>query len=199
MGAPRARRYIQPVHPNWFIGLRVLGGDFLSRLAAPEQVRLFAADDLHITVAFLGNVSEQRARDCFACAHDFPLSALTTQLGAVVPLGPRRRPSAFSALPLDFRGAIESAMELSGAALCDQAGVPRQTRPALAHVTLARASRRATPEQVAAASAWASALDLSAAPVRIESIALYTWSLDRTRALFRIVAETSRSGALNPA
>lgn len=178
-----------PAHANWFIGLRVLGGEFLAGQLAPAQVRLFAPEDLHITLAFLGKVDAQRARESFAHAERLALAPLSTTLGEVVPLGARHRPSAFSALPILHRAEIELAMSSVRDLMCDAAGATRETRPALAHVTLARPSRRATPAQVASGQSWASELTRGAPRVRIESVALYTWSADRARSLFQIVAE----------
>jgi RNA 2',3'-cyclic 3'-phosphodiesterase len=177
------------VQANWFIALRVLGGEFLAGVAAPAQVRVFAPEDLHITLAFLGKVGEERALQSFAHATAVPLAALSTSLGEVVALGSRRRPSAFSALPIAQRGQIEAAMSAVRDVLCDAAGAARETRPALAHVTLARPSRRATSAEIAVAKTWAADLTRAAPRVRIASVALYTWSEDRARKLFRIVAE----------
>lgn len=174
---------------NWFVGLRVLGGEFLATLSPPPAVRLFAPSDLHVTVAFLGAVGEERARAGFALSTGLPLSPLDSELGAVVALGGRRRPSAFSALPLGHRAQIERAMSDVRDRVCDAAGARRETRAALAHVTLARPTRGASDAEVAAAKSWATALALGAPRVRIESVALYTWSDDRARSLFRIVAE----------
>jgi 2'-5' RNA ligase len=181
--------YTWCVQGNWFIGLRVLGGEFLATLAPPPAVRLFAPADLHITLAFLGPVGEERARRSFEHAADVSLTALDSELGALVALGARRRPSAFSALPLSHRPRIEAAMTALRDLMCDAAGARRETRPALAHVTLARPTRRASDAEVADAKAWAEQLELGTPPVRIESVALYTWSDERARSLFRIVAE----------
>ena len=90
---------------NWFIALPVPSGAWLEALTPPPAVRLFTRHDLHLTVAFLGAVSEARALAAFACAAELPLAPLEISLAQVVPLGARRRPSAFSAL-LD-RGRVE--------------------------------------------------------------------------------------------
>jgi 2'-5' RNA ligase len=180
---------------NWFVALRVLGADFLARLVPPPQVRLFSADDLHITLAFLGKVSEQSALFSFGHAIELPLAALSTELGSVVALGARRRPSAFSALPVSQRSEIEAVMTAVRDSLCDAAGAARESRPALAHVTFARPSRRASAQEVEVARVWATGLDLGQPRVRIESVALYSWASDRTRTLFRIVAEQPLAGA----
>src|SRR6185436_3652410 len=52
---------------NWFIGLPIPAGAWLEALpAVPEGCRLFDAGDLHLTVAFLGHVSEDAARAAWA-------------------------------------------------------------------------------------------------------------------------------------
>lgn len=174
---------------NWFVGLPVRGGEFVSALSPPPQVRLFAPDDLHLTLAFLGRVGEERAQLAFQHTAGIALHALTTPLGEVVALGARRRPSAFSALPLTGRPEIEACVTALRDGICDAAQAPRETRPALAHVTFARPTRRATPAEVRAATAWATGLDLGRPRVRIESVALYTWAQDRAHRLFAIRQE----------
>jgi RNA 2',3'-cyclic 3'-phosphodiesterase len=174
---------------NWFVGLSVRGGEFLAGLSPPAEVRLFGPADLHITLAFLGRVGELRARAAFAQVAALVLPARETELGEVVALGARRRPSAFAALPSRGRREIEAAMTAVRDPVCDAAEVARETRPALAHVTFARPTRRATPTQVQAAATWATALDLGRPRVRIESVALFTWAADRARGLFAIREE----------
>ncbi|HEX6242467.1 MAG TPA: hypothetical protein VFZ61_16255 [Polyangiales bacterium] len=174
---------------NWFVGLSVRGGEFLAALEPPPQVRLFAPGDLHVTLAFLGRVDQARATAAFAHTAGIALKALGTTLGAVRALGSPRRPSAFSALPLAGRREIEACMALLRDPICDAAGAPRETRPALAHVTFARPTRRATLAEVQAAAAWATALDLGQPEVQIESVALYTWAEERARGLFEVREE----------
>jgi hypothetical protein len=50
-------------------------------------------------------------------------------------------------------------------------------------------SRRAARAEAERALAWALALDLGAPSCRLDRIALYTWSEDRSQSLFRIVRE----------
>jgi 2'-5' RNA ligase len=192
--APRALHCTAVEQANWFVGLSVRGGDFVSVLSPPAEVRLFAPGDLHITLAFLGRVGEARARTAFAQVAAITLPVLETELGDVVALGAKRRPSAFSALPCAGRSEIESAMEALRDAVCDAAEVARETRPALAHVTFARPTRRATLAQVQQAVAWATALDLGRPRVRIETVALYTWAADRAHGLFAIREERALAG-----
>jgi 2'-5' RNA ligase len=174
------------VEPNWFIALPVPAGRFLSELAPPAAVRLFAPEDLHITVAFLGRVTPERAALAFDAAHAFALKSCEISLADVVALGNPDRPSAFSALLGDGREAVEDAIAATRHVLLSAAGAPPDLRPPLAHVTLARPQRRASPAQVADALSWARALDLQEPRCILAQLALFTWSGDRTTNLFQI-------------
>ena len=180
---------------NWFIALPVPSGPWFDVMQPPDGVRLFGASDLHLTVAFLGAVTEAQAHAAFEHAPGFPLHALRVTLGAVECLGSKRRPSAFSALLLEGRVAVEAAMGATRTQMWDAAGARHDSRPPLAHVTLARPSRRATAVEVRSAASWASALRLGAPSVLLDSIALYTWSEDRTLTLFRRVASLPLTAA----
>ncbi|HET8933009.1 MAG TPA: hypothetical protein VFN67_06210 [Polyangiales bacterium] len=173
---------------NWFIALPVSAGPWFDALQPPDGVRLFGASDLHLTVAFLGAVSEAQAHAAFEHAQRFPLRSLRVRLGPVECLGSKRRPSAFSALLLDGRAEVEAAMGATRTQMWDAAGARHDARQPLAHVTLARPSRRATTDDVDRAARWANALDLGAPSTELVSIALYTWSEDRKLTLFRTVA-----------
>ncbi len=174
---------------NWFIALPVASGDWLQRLQpAPLGVRVFAPEDLHLTVAFLGPVDEERAHRAWD-ALEWPLSRIEISLGEVVPLGPAARPSALSALLHHGREEVESAVAAVRDTLLDRAGVPRDVRPPLAHVTVARPQRAAASNERRDAITWAASLDLGEPTTMLSRIALYTWSHDRSKSLFRIVAE----------
>ena len=185
---------------NWFIGLPVAAGPWLSRLEPPAGlcVRLFAPSDLHLTVAFLGAVSREAAHAAFAQVGSFALAPCEVRLGPLVPLGRPARASAFSALLSEGREVVEQAISDARAAMFAAAGARPDTRPALAHLTLARPQRRASDLEVRAATEWARGVDLGAPMVRLDRIALYTWGADRARQLFRIeLAQALPSGAVS--
>jgi 2'-5' RNA ligase len=173
---------------NWFIALPVAAGSWFDALSAPAGTRLFAARDLHLTVAFLGGATPERAHHAFSGAAQFPLPALEIGLASVVALGSPRRPSAFSSLLSLGREQVEAAIASTRDAFCDAAGARRDARPPLAHVTLARPLRSATPAQVRAARTWAAGLDLHHVRAHITEVALFTWSSDRARSLFQVEA-----------
>lgn len=173
---------------NWFIGLPA-PLSFADALHPPPGVRLVTSEDLHLTLTFLGPVDSVRALSAFEAARCFRLPATDISLSHVVGLGPRKRPSAFSALLDQGRADVEQAMFEARDALFDAACVPRDPRPPLAHLTLARPRRSASVEERTLAQAWAEGLDLHSFRTRLTRLALYTWSADRTTTQFRIERE----------
>ena len=172
---------------NWFIALSDSGHEWLRRVPAPGAgVRSFVSDDLHMTVAFLGAVTAEKAHDCFEAARAIPLKALDAKLGEVQPMGHPRHASALSAL-LDVDDAASRELGDARDLLLARAGARTDTRPLLPHVTLARITRGASSDERRRALAWASALDLGRSRVRLTRLALYTRSADRATRLFDIV------------
>ena len=178
---------------NWFIGLPVTPGAWFERVGEPPPgVTRFHPGDLHLTIAFLGAVPEEAARAGWA-ALAWNLPACDVVLGPVVPMGSSRRPSAFSALLEDGRAAVEAAMGASRGACFAAAGARPEERAPKAHLTVARPSRKASDRERRAGEAWATTLDLGRPTVRLDRVALFTWSEDRHAApggpQFRIVEE----------
>jgi 2'-5' RNA ligase len=164
---------------NWFIGLPVAPGAWFGRVGAPPPgVTLFHPEDLHLTIAFLGAVTEDAARAGWAAlVWDRP--RLEVVLGAVVPMGSSRRPSAFSALLDQGRPEVEEAMGRSRGACFTAAGARPEERAPKAHVTVARPSRKATDRERRAGEVWAAGLDLGRPTVTLDRVALFTWSETR--------------------
>lgn len=181
-----------PFVPNWFVGIPVPAGTWFERLVTtpPEAVRRFHPEDLHMTVAFLGGVSEEQARAGWEALR-WSLEPLTVTLGHVVPMGNPRRFSALSVELVDGREQVERAIAACRDAVCDAAGVAREKRPAKAHITVARPNRRATDAQREAALRWAKRLQLAGQTTPLDAVALYTWADDRRERQFKIVAQRS--------
>jgi 2'-5' RNA ligase len=173
---------------NWFIGLPVraeqLPADVFDSL--PAGLRRLAAEDLHITLAFLGGVDEAAARAAWARANVAagPLKATVGSPGA---LGRPERPSAFG---LDLARGGETV-----AALIEQwrdplraaAGLAAENRAARPHVTLARPPRRGGDAIRRRGERWVATYSPEAAELDLDTLALYTWSRERPRRQFRMV------------
>lgn len=183
--------------PSSFVGFVIDEASFFTAVTStlPSRVRALHREDLHLTLAFLSGIDPERARRAFDVVSAQPLTSISIGLGAVVPMGPPDRWTALSALLDDGREAATEAM----AAVCDRArdaaGVPRETRPPVPHVTLARLHAKATTEERAAAVAWASGLALDA-KLTLRAIALYTGRTVRApgQPAYEIVARRSLEG-----
>ncbi len=163
--------------PNFFVGLAVEAGPwFLGLPDAPPGVRAMGPGDLHITVAFLGPVDEDRARAAFK-THPVPRVPPAVTLSRLVALGA----NAMSLL-LDPEGPAHPVAQAIAAVrddLCDAASARREARPPRPHVTIARGPRAPAP----AVDAWRAAHEhtLVGTQVALRSAALFTWSDQRDR------------------
>jgi 2'-5' RNA ligase len=179
------------IMPNWFVAFPVSGVSWFSRLPPPPVgTRVLAAADLHLTVAFLGDVGEARARAAFHGLAPAAIQSFEILMGPVVPMGNPRRPSALSALVERAGTEGRSVAEILTAprdAILEAAALPIETRAMKPHVTLARLRRRAGVEERQRALTWAAACDLASTRVELDRIGLYTAARDRTERAYDIV------------
>lgn len=149
-----------------------------------------------MTIAFLGACGEAAARAALLALDTYlqhaPVRPLEVSLGRIVPMGRSlRRYTALSALL--SRGEQEARhclSELDGT-LTAAANREPPRRAATPHVTLVRPPRRASEGDLERGLAWANPLDLRSVRLRLDRIALYTWSSRRPGPLYDIVAERS--------
>jgi RNA 2',3'-cyclic 3'-phosphodiesterase len=155
--------------------------------APPSGIRLFDPSDVHLTIAFFGAVGHERALQGWH-ALDWPLGAVEIELGEIVPMG---NPKRYSALSFSLRQggeAIEAAIGGVRGVVLAAAGAPAEHRAPKAHITVARPARSASGETRSAGIAWARSVNLAGTKLVLATPALYGWSLDRQRSLFRIIA-----------
>lgn len=177
--------------PNWFLAFPISAPWIVDLPPLPPRFRRFDPSDVHLTLSFLGACGESAATAAFTTVRQAlaqqPIPPLTVTLARVVPMGPKSQYTALSALLDQGRDAVVNVMQQLRDAPADAAGIRRDARPPLPHVTLGRPQRRATDDDRAAGLAWADALRLPQTPHVLDRLALYTWNTERRQALFRIV------------
>jgi RNA 2',3'-cyclic 3'-phosphodiesterase len=179
------------VLPNWFLAFPVSAPWLVDLPPLPPRFRRFQPSDVHLTLLFLGGCGEAAALSALAAIRvvlaTHRVSPMTVTLSHVVPMGPKREYTALSALLDQGQATVVESMKQLRDAPADAAGIRRDKRPPIPHVTLGRPQRRATEEDRAAGLAWADAVKLPQAPHTLDRVALYTWHNERRDALFRIV------------
>jgi 2'-5' RNA ligase len=150
---------------------------------APEE-------NLHLTLRFIGEVDEPAFADIGEALGDVDAPAFTLQLAGVGQFGDRRRAHALWAgvkpsEPLALlRGRVEGALS--------RAGVPRDDRKYLPHVTLARL------KDVKADRVGGFLMEhglFESQPFTVSSFALFSSQLRHTNALYQAEAEYPLAGA----
>jgi 2'-5' RNA ligase len=190
--------------PNFFFAFPV-DGSFLRQLPPPPPfIRLFQAEDAHLTLSFLGRCGEAAAERALV-ALDQALgerrpTSIDVSLGSVVPMGSPRAYSALSALLERGRDPTTALIASLRDAVSEAALDRREARPPKPHVTIARPRQNATDAARRAGLAWAAGLDLRGVKAQLSHIALYTWSEgNRRERLFRIVAQRPLANGSPPA
>jgi len=185
------------MRPNWFIALKVDPSDWYAELiaeGAPRRVRTFAPEDLHSTIAFLGGVDEDIARAAWTRAAEDPPAAATVRFRAIEPFGNPRRPSALSITLGEGGEPIVDYMRTHTNDILEAAGRGPERREPRPHITIARPHRKARNKERRRAVEWAQGLPLDTAREhRIDRMALYTWSDDRSKRKFKTVEELELS------
>ena len=181
------------MRPNWFLALPVPAHPWYAERVPdpPAGLRRFVAEDLHLTVAFLGACGEEAARRAWARVGEWQQAPAPIVLGPVAPMGRPQRYSALSILSARGGAPLEAEIERLREPWLVAAGARPEHRPPRAHVTIARPGRRASDVERAAGLAWAAQLDLSGVELRLDSLALYSWAEDRRERLFRVVQRRS--------
>lgn len=203
-----------PIQANWFIGFPVAATPWLADLEpAPRGARIFAVEDVHLTLVFLGAVGRDAAMRAWEAANRLESRTWSMSPGPLAPFGARRkakptqrmtnpsRPSAWSVEPSPRLPELEAFMGAHRDRLFEAASVAeaaRDRRPPRPHATLARPMRSAGPAEHQALRAWAERQRIAAVPVVIGRLALYTWAEHRSgprrvgsgrERLFQVIAE----------
>jgi RNA 2',3'-cyclic 3'-phosphodiesterase len=144
--------------------------------AAPD-FRWTPKENLHLTIRFVGNVERGLVESVADALAQRPLTAFDMELGDVGTFG---RGRATRVVWLGLRAGTEAAAALAAHAEeeCARAGLPTESRPYQAHLTLARARSRGgarLPELPAVT---------RMEPWRADQLVLYSSRLARTGAIY---------------
>ncbi|MBX3225874.1 MAG: hypothetical protein KIT84_30145 [Labilithrix sp.] len=186
---------------SFFIAFSTDGGDWFERLDPPAGARKETVPNLHLTLAFLGRIPEDLARAAFERVRAWPPFTWAGTVGPIIPLGPPHKPSVLAATIADNRAPLAAFMTAHRDELTDAVGAPREQKPALPHVTVARFHWKTTPAERAAGVAWGRATDLHAPPISLGELALYGPAPEPRVPRYRIFARTAaplgvRAGSL---
>ncbi len=190
------------MRPNWFIALPVPAARWFTERVAqhpPPSVRLFHPEDVHLTVAFLGGVTEEAARHAWQRADLWRQGSVRATFGEVIGMGAPAHFTALSALLERGRAEVEEGLRACRDPMLNAAGAPPERRAINAHVTIARPRRDARPHERGAALAWAMHLTLRGVEVELSEMALYTWIAERRDRQFQAVERRPLGAAVRPA
>lgn len=157
------------------------------RAEAPEALRWFHRDDLHLTLSFLGPEDPERLPAIHQVLAQIPRGTFEITLG---PLRLLPRTNRFSALSFEIAGGREAVADLIATwrnPLLAAAGRPPDERPPFPHLTIARPARNHPAFRPARIRRWARSLPATAQPLAVLEPLLFGWSPDRPRRQFRVI------------
>lgn len=164
--------------PKSFVGLVASVPIALKLSPPPDPFSLLHADDLHMTIAFLGVVPQQMALLGLRAAHEklkiaWP-SGLVVEFDTVGPMTPDPR-GRFRALAARVRSDFRLVPYLKPAREATQAaaGAKKDSLGDDPHVTVARSEAMLDDQLRRAATEWAARQNIAAQFVRLDGVALF--------------------------
>jgi 2'-5' RNA ligase len=161
--------------PNRFLALPVdATGWFPEALGeVPYALRLLHPRDLHLTLAFLGPVTEAEAVRAWEAACSTAPGVMSLQPGALEAMGPPHRWSALAAAADTEDGRVAAWAREHRGEVQRRAGATVESRPPRPHVTLGRLHGRGR-EAREEVLAWAEAVDLTELRWTVDRLVLMT-------------------------
>ncbi len=179
--------------PNWFVAWPVCDAEeWLAGLEkqAPGGLNFQHASDLHVTLAFLGRYEPALLPKISALLRALPLGGASVGLNQFVALPQPRRFSSLAFVLGPGWQDIEKQIAKWRDRICREAGAKLETRPALPHITVARADRRIGDEDRDAALEWLLQLPAQTGiRLQLARPRIYTWAGRDESARYRLLDE----------
>lgn len=150
----------------------------LSAMEGVAGARWQDADNLHITLRFIGEVDRHVFADIVTALEGVPIRPFPLALSGVGHFESKRRPKAIWAgtTPSPALAELQYSVEMA----CRRAALPAETRKFVPHVTLARLNSGSAP-----IGDWLAAQgDLALGPWQVDSFALYESNLTPNGAIY---------------
>lgn len=178
-------------HQNWFVGLPVQDTGWFAGVVgeSPHGLRIFNANDLHLTVAFLGQCNFQYTDDIKKIIDTISFTPFTITFDQLTTFPPERRPTVVSFTLREGYDETCGLIRRWREPLLTAGHARPDTREPLPHVTVARIHRDAGYREIEDISAWAFSRTVPPVSVAIDRVALYTWADDRRERQFKVIHE----------
>lgn len=180
---------------NWFVAIPVAADAWLKPLIAglPATCRPFDSSDIHLTIAFLGALPAPRLAAVQTQLCNIQAAAIAATFGAFMPLPSAKRLSAISMSLRQGHDEVCAIIRQHRASLAAAAAARPDERPPLPHATIARPIRKFGQKAREDALHWMASTAVPEVSLRLDRIALYTWSDQRPQVQFRKVSEKNLS------
>ncbi|MGB5134754.1 MAG: 2'-5' RNA ligase family protein [Prochlorococcaceae cyanobacterium] len=167
--------------PNWFIALVVPpeAGWHGFGTPLPAGVRGVPAQDLHLTLAFLGSCEPAEATAAWQALAALSSEPLRARAGAWRAFGPKEAPSAYGLTLAQGHEQAARLIGLWGAKARRAAGLTPERRVPLPHVTVARSGRRQAAALRSPMERWMATAAPPAGDALLSELGLYTWHRQR--------------------
>ena len=168
--------------PNWFVAFTISPGLWYEDIykSIKEPMHSFHPDDLHSTVAFLGSLDDEGVESIKRAMDSFDERPLSVTLGKLLFLPKLPEYSAVSYSVEQGNEILQGYMKKYRDSFYVAAKRAVETRPPLPHITIARPPRKLKADEKVNLVKDFQKLPIPRNKIIIDTLALYTWSENRS-------------------